>query len=381
MRGKTKIIRASTVSLSIGFFRDIMIRMRENGYDMVALSSPGTHLTKLNEDDGFRTIAVPMDRHISPIHDLKSLINLIRVFLKEKPQVIHSITPKAGLLCMIAAWLTRVPIRIHTFTGLVWPTAKGMQRKILMLTDWLTCACATHIIPEGQGVMNDLQSHITKKPMRVLGYGNVMGIDLARFNPDRFCGNKDNRTFTYLFVGRIVSAKGINELIWAFSKLHKEYSDIRLWLVGDFESELDPLNYETEKEISTNRDIVTKGPLYGDDLIMAYNDADCFVMPSYREGFPNSVIEAGAMGLPQVVTDINGSREIVTDGENGLIVPSMDREALYKAMKSLYEDATLRERLSSNARRMIESRFERNFVQQCQIEFYEELLSDLNVGK
>ena len=376
MRGKTKIIRASTVSLSIGFFRDIMIRMRENGYDMVALSSPGAHLTKLNEDDGFRIIAVPMDRHISPIHDLKSLISLIRVFLKEKPQVVHSITPKAGLLCMMAAWLTRVPFRIHTFTGLVWPTATGIQRKVLMMTDWLTCACATHIIPEGNGVMNDLQTHITKKPMRVLGYGNVKGVDMERFNPDRFNDlKKDKSCFIYLFVGRIVSDKGINELVWAFAKLHKEFPSVRLWLVGNYEPKLDPLNSETENVISTNSDILFKGSLYGDDLVKAYNDADCFVMPSYREGFPNSVLEAGAMGLPQIVTDINGSREIITDGENGLIVPSKDRDALYRAMERLYKETPLRKRLSLNARKMIETRFESNFVQQCQIDFYDELMS------
>ncbi len=373
---RTKIIRAATTDLSIDFCRDVMIKMREKRYEMVALSSPGDYLTKLNKEDGFKTIEVHIERRISLWNDIKSLFNLIRVFRKEKPDVVHSITPKAGLLCMIAAWLAKVPIRIHTFTGLVWPTATGLSRRILMTTDWLTCACATHIIPEGEGVKSDLQKHITKKPMKVLGFGNIQGIDLARFDPSKVSKReKDNDEFVFLFVGRIVGDKGINEMVWAFTQLHQEYPKTKLRLVGDYEPELDPLDPEADKEIRGNTAIETKGSLFNEDLVRAYAEADCFVMPSYREGFPNSVLEAGAMGLPQVVTDINGSREIVTDGFNGLIVPSKDRESLYNAMRLIYQDNSLREKLANNARDSIARRFERSFVQQCQIDFYEEILS------
>ena len=352
-----------------------MIKMREKGYEMAALSSPGDYLTKLNKEKGFKTIEVHIERRISLWNDIKSLFNLIRVFRKEKPYVVHSITPKAGLLCMLAAWLTKVPFRIHTFTGLVWPTATGLSRRILMTTDWLTCACATHIIPEGEGVKSDLQKHITKKPMKVLGFGNIQGIDLNRFDPSRFSPKeKDNDNFVFLFVGRIVGDKGINEMVWAFTQLHQEYPKTKLRLVGDYEPGLDPLDLEADKEIEGNDAIEAKGSLFNDDLVRAYAEADCFVMPSYREGFPNSVLEAGAMGLPQVVTDINGSREIVTDGFNGLIVPPKDRESLYRAMRSIYQDKALRKKLAGNARESIAQRFERSFVQQCQIDFYEEIL-------
>lgn len=370
-----KIIRAATVSDSVDFFRDVMKKMREKGYEMVALSSPGEWLDKVNNEDGFKTIAVPMERHISLVRDLKSLFKLICVFRKEKPNVVHSITPKAGLLCMLAAWMTRVPVRIHTFTGLVWPTATGLQRKILMFTDWITCSCATHVIPEGKGVMNDLQQHITKKPMRVLGYGNIQGVDMERFNPKRLSEvERDENFFTFLYIGRIVGDKGINELVWAFSELKNTYSNIKLRLVGDFEPELDPLAPVTEATICSCGDIEAKDPLYDDELVRAYMMADCFVMPSYREGFPNTVLEAGAMGLPQIVTDINGSREIINNRVNGLIVPSKDKEALFEAMRTIYEDECLRKDMSSKAREIILSRFERGFVQQCQIDFYKEIL-------
>ncbi len=375
-RNKNKIIRAVTVPQSLGFCREVMIKMRAMGYDMVAVTSPGPELDELRDKDGFHCVAVPMERHISIVNDLKSLMRMISVFRKEKPQVVHSMTPKAGMICMVAAWLTRVPVRIHTFTGLVWPTATGLKRKILMMTDWLTCACATHVIPEGQGVLNDLKNGgITKKPMKVLGYGNVRGVDMERSSPARFKATKNPDVFTFVFVGRIVGDKGINELVEAFVKLHDKHKNTRLVLVGKYEHELDPVSDKTRKLIDSNDGIDACGPKYGDDLLQMYVDADCFVMPSYREGFPNTVLEAGAMGLPSIVTDINGSREIIENEKNGLIVPSKNANALYDAMERMLTDDNARETMNGNAREMIASRFEKNFVQKCQKEFYERILN------
>lgn len=374
-RDKNKIIRSVTVSQSLGFCREVMIKMRSMGYDMVAVTSPGPELDKLRDEDGFHCVAVPMERHISIVSDLKSLIKMIWVFHKEKPQVVHSMTPKAGMICMVAAWLTRVPVRIHTFTGLVWPTATGLKRKILMMTDWLTCSCATHVIPEGQGVLNDLRNGgITKKPMKVLGYGNVRGVDMDRFSSTRFESTSDPSLFTFVFVGRIVGDKGINELVEAFVKLHDKHKNARLVLVGNYEHDLDPVKDVTRKQIDNNDAINACGAKYGDDLLQMYVDADCFVMPSYREGFPNTVLEAGAMGLPSIVTNINGSREIIENEKNGLIVPSKDSKALYNAMERMLLDDKARMTMKNNARPMIASRFEKSFVQNCQIEFYKEVM-------
>lgn len=377
MTTNKKIIRAVTVPGSLGFCRDIMIKMREKGYEMIAVSSPGEQLDELRDKDGFATYAIPMARHISIFGDIKSLFRMIKVFRKERPQMVHSLTPKAGLICMMAAWLTRVPVRVHMFTGLVWPTSKGLKRKILMATDWLTCVCATHVIPEGQGVMNDLKNGgITKKPMKVLGYGNVMGVDMNRFDPERFPhpSSLTPHPFTFVFVGRIVGDKGINELVEAFVKLNEKHPDTRLVLVGRYESELDPLKPETLQKIESCKAIDACGAKYGDDLLMEYLKSDCFIMPSYREGFPNTVMEAGAMGLPSIVTDINGSREIIVDGENGLIVPPQTVQPLFDAMERMMDEKELREKMQKNARQMIASRFERSFVQRCLMEFYDEVL-------
>ena len=318
--------------MSVGFVKGMLPDLTKK-YEVVLLSSPGPEMDEAREQYGVRTIEVPMERHISPVKDFLSLCRLIRVFLREKPDMVHSMTPKAGLLCMMAAWLTRVPVRIHTFTGLVFPTATGLKRRILMLTDAITCWCATHVIPEGEGVKADLLNNgITRKPLRVLGYGNVMGIDMDKFSVSsvecsKECSvlsvecsgaklktqNSKLKTFTFLFVGRIVRDKGMNELMQAFQRLSDKYANVRLVLVGRYEEDLDPISDKAKEIIDNNPNIDAVGPQYGDDLLAHYAAADCFVFPSYREGFPNTVLEAGAMGLPCIVTDINGSREIITD--------------------------------------------------------------------
>lgn len=376
-----KIIRATTVPGSLNnFCRGLLRELQEReGYEVVALSSPGEALDEIREREKVRTIAVAMQRHISPVNDLRSLWKLIRAFRREKPDMVHSMTPKAGLLCMMAAWICRVPVRIHTFTGLVFPTSTGLKRKILMATDWLTCACATHVIPEGEGVKNDLVTNsITRKPLRVLGFGNVRGIDLNRFdpeNPEVIKGAEIIRrkeVLTFIFIGRLVGDKGIPELVNAFSRLNKELPDTRLLLVGREEPQLDPLDSSTLKEISDNQAIEAIGQK--SDVRPWLLASDIFILPSHREGFPNVVIEAGAMGLPSIVTDINGSQEIIHNGENGLIVPSKNADALYEAMKQLAETPEDIRAMAANARPMIASRFEQSFVRQCLKDYYKEIL-------
>ena len=375
-----KIIRATTIPKSLDVFcRGILKKLSEK-YEVVALSSPGEEMQAIAEREEVRTITVPMERHISPWKDIVALFRLIQVFRQERPTMVHSMTPKAGLLCMVAAWLTRVPVRVHTFTGLVFPTAKGLQRKLLMLTDSITCRCATYIIPEGEGVKNDLIDYgITTKPLRVLGFGNVMGVDMHIYSRRPEVMEKarllrDEHSFTFLFVGRIVRDKGINELCEAFDMLSKEYPQARLLLVGWREDALDPVSDETLALIDSNPSIDDVGEVWGDDLLAYYAAADCFVLPSYREGFPNTVLEAGAMGLPSIVTDINGSREIIVENENGMIVPPRDTDALFVAMRRMIIDDRRRSYMASNARNMIGCRFEQGFVRQCLFDFYDTIL-------
>ena len=377
---RKKIIRTATVPTSLETFCKGLLRDLSEEYEVVALSSPGDEMREIEEREGVRTIEVPMERHISPFKDLESLLALIRVFRKERPDMVHSMTPKAGLLCMIAAWWVRVPVRVHTFTGLVFPTSTGLKRRVLMLTDKITCACATNIIPEGNGVKDDLiKNKITKKPLNVLGYGNVRGVDMEYYDRTPKVAEiaeslRDVSLFTFVFVGRIVRDKGINELIVAFEHLIKEQHGIRLLLVGQFEDDFDPISSEVRRCINQNEAIIVVGPKFGQELLAYYAASDCFVFPSYREGFPNTVLEAGAMGLPCIVTDINGSREIIKNGFNGLIVPSHSEKDLFDAMKWMVNNPHKRQEMASVARGHIASHYEQGFVRQCLYDYYKTIL-------
>ena len=379
-----KIIRTSTIPSSLkSFCSGIFEHLKQEGFECVAISSPNSssdpaeqgisELEEFGRAEGIRTIAVPMERHISLAKDLRSLWKMYRVMRQERPDLVHSITPKAGLITVVAAWLARVPRRVHMFTGLVWPTSTGLKRRILMATDWITCACATHIIPEGEGVKNDLLSHhITRKPIKVLGYGNIRGIDLKHYSPESI-EVPAHKGFTFVFVGRIVRDKGMNELVAAFDRLHREHPETRLVLVGRREDNLDPVTPATLDRINQGNGIDAVGGQH--DVRPFYADADALVFPSYREGFPNVVIEAGAMGLPSIVTDINGSREIIIDGQNGIIVPSKNEEALYQTMKRFVENPDIVAAMAANARPLIASRYEQGYVRQCLYDFYDEILN------
>lgn len=375
-----KIIRAATVPQTLNRFCKGVLRELSQEYEVVALSSPGPFMDVLREREGVRTIEVPMERHISIRKDLKSLVSLVKVFKAEKPDMVHSMTPKAGLLCMAAAWWTKVPVRVHTFTGLVFPTSTGLKKRVLMLTDWITCKCATHIIPEGEGVKNDLlNNHITNKPISVLGYGNVRGIDLDYYDRTPEVEEKANlirdpQKFSYVVVGRKAGDKGFNELIAAFKRLYSEFPQVRLFLVGASEDNLDPIGDEAKEAIDTYDAIHSIDHLEGSDFLAYYAASDCYVSASYREGFPNTVLEAGAMGLPCVVTDINGSREIITDGFNGLIVPPHNADALYKAMREMIVNPSMRTQMASVSRGRIAERYEQSFVRKCLYDFYHSIL-------
>ena len=377
---RKKIIRTSTVSTSLNTFCRGTLRRLAQTYDVVAVSTPDDELYEMAQREGVRVVGVAMRRPISPLHDLRSLLRLIRVFRRERPDMVHSITPKAGLLSMIAAWVCRVPVRLHTFTGLVFPTATGLKKKILMLTDRITCACATHIVPEGEGVKNDLINYgITRKPLRVLGYGNVRGVDMQHYSrtPEVMAAAQPimrSGVFTFVFVGRVVRDKGINELVQAFVWLNAQEPATRLILVGRFEDDLDPVLPQTRQTIEQNDSIEAVGSQADVRPWLAASDA--LVFPSYREGFPNVVLEAGAMGLPSIVTDINGSREIIVEGKNGVIVPPRDADALYAAMLRFVQQPRQVAEMAANARDMIASRFEKSFVEQCLFDYYKEILSE-----
>jgi glycosyltransferase involved in cell wall biosynthesis len=283
---------------------------------------------------------------------------------------------------MLAAKLAMVPHRLYTVTGLRFEAETGIKQKILILMEKITCWAATKVIPEGQGVKNTLiKNRITKKDLRIIANGNINGIDTNYFSPVHFPSQEKanlryrldimSESFVFCFVVRLVKDKGINELVQAFVEINNQYSHTKLLLVAPFERELDPLLPETETEIQNNSHIISTG--FQSDVRPYLAISDIFVFPSYREGFPNVVMQAGAMELPCIVTDINGCNEIIEDDVNGLIIPPKDEKALQEKMELLLNYSDLRAKLKNNAREMITSRYEQKIVWEALLEEYKSL--------
>ena len=385
---KPKLIRIATIAMSLDLLLRGQLTFLNKYYNVIAVSGEDKHLLQVKEREKVNTVAISLTREISPIKDFISLVKLYQLFKKEKPTIVHSITPKAGLLSMVAAYFARVPVRVHTFTGLIFPSKTGFMKKLLITMDRILCKCATHIYPEGQGVKQDLiQFKITSKPLKVVANGNINGIDLEYFNPQKITESSLRKLrislkievddFVFIFIGRLVADKGINELIAAFSKLSKQNNKVKLLLVGPLEQELNPISKVTLLEIQQNSNIISTG--YQKDVRDYFALAKVLVFPSYREGFPNVVLQAEAMGLPCIVSNINGCNEIVTNNYNGIIIPVKNEITIFDAMQLLQEDAVLYHSLQCRTRSSIENRFDQHIVWKALMEEYK-IITD-NVSK
>jgi len=377
-----KLFRLTTIPASFASLLKGQPHFLQQYYDVTIISSDKAELERVGIVEGVKTYSVELIRRITPIKDLRAVWKLYCYFRKEKPFIVHANTPKASLLGMLAAKQARIPNRIYTVTGLRFEAETGLKRKILIIMEKLTCWAATKVIPEGQGVKKTLiRNKITSKPLQVIANGNINGIDTAHFSPTLYSPEQKGKimnklnipihSFIFCFVGRLVKDKGINELVQAFIELNRTYLYAKLLLVGPLERELDPLLPETEKEIQSNPNIISVGGQADVRPYLAISDV--FVFPSYREGFPNVVMEAGAMELPCIVTDINGCNEIIEEGVNGLIIPPKNKERLQEKMQLLLEDSRLRNRLKQNARSMITSRYEQRMVWEALLAEYRNL--------
>ena len=387
-----KLIRITTVPISFKVLLKGQLRfMASNGFDVKGVSSEGEELREVRENEGIAVEAITMSRKITPFQDLKSLWEMWNFLRKEKPQIVHTHTPKAGIIGMLAARLAGVPHRLHTVAGLPLMEATGIKRKILNFVEKLTYSSATRVYPNSKGLYDFiLQNNFTQSnKLKIIANGSSNGINTTFFSPEQVTEtervtlreklNIQPDDFVFVFVGRIVSDKGINELIKAFSELqaagNNELTGIKLLLVGGLESDLDPLNPETLAEINQNKDIISVG--FQQDVRPFFAISDVLAFPSYREGFPNVVMQAGAMGLPSIVSDINGCNEIIVEGENGLIIPSKNVEKLKEKMLTLARDKNLYVKLKENSRRMIENRYEQSVVWNALLEEYEGLLQSV----
>lgn len=375
---RKKLIRMTAHSKTLGLLKG-QIGYIGKEMDVILVAKDTGNLKQLAEQEGVEYRNIDMHREISPANDLKSLLTLIKLFRKEKPDIVHANTPKGALLGLLAAKLTGVKHRIYNVNGLRFETATGNFRRLLIFMEKVACACATKVIPQSNGVAEVVRKeHITKKPLKVILNGSGNGVDTDFFNPslaniqDKAKEIRDNFQGTvFVFVGRVVGDKGVNELVQAFDRLSKDHSDVKLFLVGGRENNLDPIKEETAEIIASNNRIIEFGRQ--DDVRPFLLASDIFVLPSYREGFPNVVLEAASMSLPSIVTDVNGATDAIINGTNGIIEPKRDAESLYDAMLKLHTDASLRNQMASVTRPMVKRRFNRPDVWKATLEMYQTL--------
>jgi len=377
---KRKILRITTVPISLKILLQEQLKFIHQYFDVVGVASPEKELKDVSQNEGVRTVGLHMSREITPLRDFVSLVKMIRLLLREKPDIVHTHTPKAGIIGMLAAFICRVPYRLHTVAGLPVMEAKGMKKSLLFFIERLTYICATKVYPNSYGlqqyILHNRLCSIDK--LKVIGYGSSNGIDTAYFcKTQKILLNakkikqkyslKDK--FVFCFVGRVVKDKGIDELMSAFDKLTKEFNNIALLVIGKMESELDPISQKSEEILENNESIIYVG--FQSDIRSYLAASDCFVLPTYREGFPNVVLQAASMELPSIVTDINGCNEIIHDNINGLIIEPKNSEALYNAMKKFMIDKNLVKVLSMNTRDEIVKKYDRK-------NFYRYLLDEYN---
>ena len=359
--------------------------MSENGYEVVGVSSEGKALHEVHEYEGVHVIALEMTRTISLFKYLKALWGFYRLCINEKPLMVHSHTPKAGIVGMMSAKLAGVPIWLHTVAGLPLMEAAGLKRRVLNIVEKLTYSCANMVYPNSKGLYDFILNNrfTNKEKLKVIANGSSNGIDTSFFDPQQISLEQQSQLkedlnisvsdFVFVFVGRLVKDKGINELVSAFSNLKGH--NAKLLLVGTFEEELDPLLPETLNDIESNNNILSVG--WQSDIRPYLAIANALVFPSYREGFPNVVMQAGAMGLPSIVTDINGCNEIIIDNENGVIIPPKDENKLFEAMLSFIDNPFMVERMASNSRKLIVDRYEQRVIWEALLEEYGRLEKEL----
>jgi glycosyltransferase involved in cell wall biosynthesis len=364
-----KLLRITTVPISLRYLlRGQLKHFSSLGYDVLAVSADGPDIAPFVEEEEVPHKVIHMSRAITPFQDLQSIWRLYRLLRKEKPDIIHSHTPKAGLIGMIAAYLARVPVRVHTVAGLPLMETQGIKRKVLIAVEKITYYFASKVFLNSVALEAFIKSEYYDRPDKtvLIANGSSNGIDVHYFKrteelerqaagirADALINPNDK---VAVFVGRITGDKGINELARAM----KQLTGVKLLLIGPMEPELDPLEKETVNEIEHNPDIIWYG--FQADVRPYLMAADFLVFPSYREGFPNVPMQAGALGLPSIVTDINGCIEIVEEGVNGLIIPPKNEEELTKAIKRMLDSPQMLESMKENARRKIVERFDRRVV-------------------
>jgi glycosyltransferase involved in cell wall biosynthesis len=382
---RPKLLHITTVPMSLTFFRGQVGYMKERGLDVHALSSPGPDLDAFGVREGVPVSAVEMSRRITPLRDLLAIGKLVREMVRTRPTIVHAHTPKGGLLGMIAAYIYGAPVRIYHMRGLPLMGATGSRRRMLWLSEWLSCRLAGSVLCVSHSVRETAVEERICPPskIKVLCGGSGNGVDSGgRFDPDSQdleARREVRRKFgipadavVVGFVGRLVRDKGIVELVQAWSSLRDRYPAMHLLLVGPLEPQ-DPVPGDTEMVLREDPRIHLAGMDWNTPPL--YAAMDVVALPTYREGFPNVPLEAAAMGLPVVATRIPGCIEAVADGETGILVAARNSQDLARAVAGYLDDPTLRRAHGHAGRERVRREFRQEAIWEALLGEYRHCLS------
>lgn len=380
----TKLIRITTVPISLKLLLSGQMKfMKEKGLDVVMVSSDGREVAQVLKNEGVRHEVIPFTRKITPIHDLKCLWQLYQLFKVEKPDIVHTHTPKAGILGMIAAKLAGVKVRIHTLAGIPFMSAEGGKKGLLEKVEKYTYQYATEVWPNSNGLKKFIlkENLCDEDKIHIIGKGSSNGVDLTKFSRNSLKENHlvaatmrilpGENEFVILSVGRLVKDKGIEELVAAFTN-SKIVNQSKLVLLGSYEQELDPLSPETIQTITDHPRIVQID--WSDHVAHYMALADVLVHPSHREGFPNVLLEAGAMQLPVICSGIIGNTDLITQQKTGLIFPVKDAAVLKEALEFAFVKREKMTQLGIALYEEVKANYNRPNVHQEIFDRYQQLL-------
>jgi glycosyltransferase involved in cell wall biosynthesis len=378
------VLHAVTSSLSLVVLRGQLRYLKASGFHPAVLSAPGAFVDETRQQESVPVFVIPMEREVSALKDLRSLGRIWRLLRAVRPTVCNAGTPKAGLLVTLAAWLARVPCRVYTLRGLRLETARGPKRYLLYATERITCACAHRVICVSPSLRDRSVAMKLVRASRalVLASGSSNGIDASRFvpTPARAQRAAEIRRELQLgsgpvigYIGRFTRDKGVAELIAAFDRIRQRLSGVSLLLIGSVEAG-DPLDAGVRARIAAGLGI--RAIPFQSDIAPYYLVMDLFVLPTHREGFPNTVLEAQAAERPVVTTIATGAIDSVVDGKTGTLVPVGDSEALAKAIMTLLTDPAKARSMALAGRQRAEREFRQEIVWRELAKLYRQLLEE-----
>ena len=386
MGNKPILVRVTTVDISLWKLLEGQLSFMSEYFDVYGVSSPGDKLDVVASRENIKIYPIHMTRGISPLGDLVSIWKMYKYFKYIKPTIVHSHTPKAGLVAMLAGMLAKVPIKVHTIAGLPLESRTGIKRRILSVVEKVVYHFADKVYPNSNGLKEFvLKGNLCpSNKLKIIGKGSSNGIDLDHFKKTEAVqeeGYKSRKNlgisendFVFLFIGRIVKDKGIEQLAVAFDKIQKSRKDVKLVLLGRKEDHLDPISQEANQIMDTNNHIIYTG--YQLDIRPYLALADCFVFPTFREGLPNVLLQACAFNLPIIASKVTGNTDIIVEGVNGLFFEAGNSDSLLEKMQIILNNDKVRDSLAIDSRRLVKEKYNRNFVWQSILSEYKSLLNE-----